>query len=110
MILENVFYLYDLLNEIHHPISDGMIIGRKSGELTFPNDNKLSGEHVRFTLKSNNIIITDLNSKNATIINYNVKIRNKSYKLKENDQIEVGNQKFLIKKSKDGTNLKVTSF
>lgn len=78
---------------------DDMVIGRSASNMLFVDDRSVSKSHAKFVHSGNDIMIMDLESTNKTIINSQVLPPMTPVKLKNNDQIKVGNVifKFLEK-------------
>jgi pSer/pThr/pTyr-binding forkhead associated (FHA) protein len=72
-----------------YEIDEETIIGRASGDITFPHDGFMSGRHARIIRRGNSFILTDEGSRNGTF----VKIRGE-VELKPGDMILVGKQLF----------------
>lgn len=89
-------FLIDLYNKSSIPVNERLVIGRVKGDLTFPEDLLISGSHCVITTKNENIYIMDLKSKNYTKINGVVIKANLRVPLKIGDNIELGEQRFLV--------------
>lgn len=72
-----------------YEIDEETIIGRASGDITFPHDGFMSGRHARIIRRGGSFILTDEGSRNGTF----VKIRGE-VELKPGDMILVGKQLF----------------
>jgi len=73
--------VYDLDNET--------IIGRSSGEITFPHDGFMSGRHAKIEKRGGSFILSDEGSRNGTFIKTKGEVE-----LKSGDMILVGKQLF----------------
>lgn len=58
---------------------DGVVVGRESGDIQFPEDGYVSGSHLEISYRDSTYRLTDLNSSNGTFI-----------KLEHDEQIETG--------------------
>ncbi len=78
---------------------ENLVVGRSSSNSIYIDDRSVSKSHAKFVLAGNDILIMDLESTNKTIINSQVIPPLTTVKLKNNDQIKVGNVifKFLEK-------------
>jgi pSer/pThr/pTyr-binding forkhead associated (FHA) protein len=65
------------------------VIGRSSGQVTFPHDGFMSGRHARIELRGRSFILTDEGSRNGTFIKIHGEVE-----LKPGDTILVGKQLF----------------
>jgi FHA domain/Double zinc ribbon len=72
-----------------YEIDEETIIGRASGDITFPHDGFMSGRHARIIRRDNKFMLTDEGSRNGTF----VKIKGE-VELKPGDMILVGKQLF----------------
>jgi hypothetical protein len=66
-----------------------MLIGRASGEITFPHDGFMSGRHARIVRRGASFVLTDEGSRNGTFIKIKGEVE-----LKPGDMILVGKQLF----------------
>lgn len=67
------------------------IIGRTSGQITFPHDEFMSGRHSRIEKKNNKFVLTDEGSRNGTFIRITGEVE-----LKAGDTILIGKQLFRL--------------
>jgi len=67
------------------------VLGRVTGDITFPDDDYMSGRHARIIRKGNQYILTDEGSRNGTFIRIAGEVE-----LKPGDMILVGKQLFLF--------------
>ncbi len=92
----------------YYELLDSLVIGRNSGDIQFPNDVKISGKHALINLDRDEspfkITITDLESKNKTIVNRSEIPPNKNIEVKYLNLIEIGEQQFVISET-DNINL-----
>ena len=72
-----------------YDLADETVIGRASGEMTFPHDGFMSGRHARIVRRGASFVLTDEGSRNGTFI----KIKDE-VELKPGDMILVGKQLF----------------
>jgi FHA domain/Double zinc ribbon/zinc-ribbon domain len=72
-----------------YDLEDETVIGRASGEITFPHDGFMSGRHARIVRHGASFVLTDEGSRNGTFI----KIKG-DVELKPGDMILVGKQLF----------------
>ncbi len=72
-----------------YDLEDETVVGRASGEITFPHDGFMSGRHARIVRRGASFVLTDEGSRNGTFI----KIKNE-VELKPGDMILVGKQLF----------------
>jgi hypothetical protein len=76
------------LGEIYD-LNDETIIGRTSGDITFPHDGFMSGRHARIVRRGSTFVLTDEGSRNGTFVKIKADIE-----LKNGDMILVGKQLF----------------
>ena len=92
----------------YYELTDSLVIGRNSGDIQFPNDAKISGKHALIKLDRDEspfkITITDLESKNKTIVNRSEIPPNKKIEIKYLNLIEIGEQQFVLSET-DNINL-----
>jgi len=67
------------------------VLGRVTGDITFPDDDYMSGRHARIVRKGNQFWLTDEGSRNGTFIRITGDVE-----LKSGDMILVGKQLFLF--------------
>ncbi|MFY9610943.1 MAG: zinc-ribbon domain-containing protein [Blastocatellia bacterium] len=72
-----------------YDLEDETVVGRASGEITFPHDGFMSGRHARIVRRGASFVLTDEGSRNGTFI----KIKDE-VELKPGDMILVGKQLF----------------
>jgi pSer/pThr/pTyr-binding forkhead associated (FHA) protein len=72
-----------------YDLEDETVIGRASGEITFPHDGFMSGRHARIARRGATFVLTDEGSRNGTFI----KIKG-DVELHPGDMILVGKQLF----------------
>ena len=72
-----------------YELDDETVIGRSSGEITFPHDGFMSGRHARIVRRGATFILTDEGSRNGTFVKINGEVE-----LKPGDTILVGKQLF----------------
>lgn len=72
-----------------YELADDTVIGRTSGEITFPHDGFMSGRHARIEQRGSKFILTDEGSRNGTFIKLKEEVE-----LKPGDMILVGKQLF----------------
>jgi hypothetical protein len=72
-----------------YELDDETIIGRSSGEITFPHDGFMSGRHAKIEKRGSNFILSDEGSRNGTFIKTKGEVE-----LKSGDMILVGKQLF----------------
>lgn len=72
-----------------YELGDDTVIGRNTGEISFPHDGFMSGRHARIVKQGNVFKLTDEGSRNGTFI----KIKDE-VELKAGDMILVGKQLF----------------
>lgn len=70
--------------------------GRTDGELKFPLDDVVSRQHCRFTITGNDIFVEDLSSTNRTRVNSVPITPSRPRRIKLNDVIEFGTQRFIL--------------
>jgi pSer/pThr/pTyr-binding forkhead associated (FHA) protein len=70
-------------------LEDETVVGRASGEITFPHDGFMSGRHARIERRGATFVLTDEGSRNGTFI----KIKDE-VELKHGDMILIGKQLF----------------
>lgn len=74
-----------------YDIGNETIIGRNSGNITFPHDEFMSGKHAKITKQGNRLMLTDEGSRNGTFVRITGEIE-----LKPGDTILVGKQLFKV--------------
>jgi predicted amidophosphoribosyltransferase len=72
-----------------YDLSDETMIGRASGEITFPHDGFMSGRHARIVRRGASFVLTDEGSRNGTFIKIKGEVE-----LNPGDMILVGKQLF----------------
>lgn len=72
-----------------YDLEDETVVGRASGQITFPHDGFMSGRHARIVRRGAGFVLTDEGSRNGTFI----KIKDE-VELKPGDMILVGKQLF----------------
>ncbi|HYL97363.1 MAG TPA: FHA domain-containing protein [Blastocatellia bacterium] len=70
------------------------LIGRSSGQITFPHDEFMSGRHAKVVKKNNKFVLTDEGSRNGTFIRITGEVE-----LKPGDTILIGKQLFRLELS-----------
>ncbi len=84
----------------YYEIIDQITIGRTTGEITCPEDGRMSGKHAQVTLEKvadeNVAYIQDLGSKNRTILGRVEIVPNQKIQLKIFGLIEVGDQQLVL--------------
>ena len=84
----------------YHEIIDQITIGRITGEITCPEDGRMSGKHAQVTLEKvedeNVAYIQDLASKNRTILGRVEIVPNQKIPIKIFCLIEVGDQQLVL--------------
>jgi len=84
----------------YYEIIDQITIGRATGEITCPEDGRMSGKHAQVTLENvadeNMAYIQDLASKNRTILGRVEIVPNQKIQLKNFCLIEVGDQQLIL--------------
>jgi pSer/pThr/pTyr-binding forkhead associated (FHA) protein len=90
------FFLYNNRSSDFFRLYDGTTIGRTEGEIPFPSDELISKKHCSFFISGNEIYIEDFDSTNKTKVN-SVPIQpRRKRRIRLNDVIEVGNQRFIL--------------
>lgn len=89
-----LIYLHHIEVGQRYPVSEDIIIGRKTGHILFPKDERLSDEHCRIYQTPNGLHIRDLGSKNGTVVDGRLLSPEKSYPLRDGTMISVGAQVF----------------
>ena len=77
-------------------VQENFIIGRKSGDLQFSGDDRMSGKHACFYVEKNHFYIVDLGSSNGTYLNGKRLEAQEPAALSDGDEIKLGNQNFKI--------------
>jgi pSer/pThr/pTyr-binding forkhead associated (FHA) protein len=72
-----------------YELEEDTVIGRSTGEITFPHDGFMSGRHARIERRGSSFILTDEDSRNGTFIKTKGEVE-----LKSGDMILVGKQLF----------------
>jgi hypothetical protein len=72
-----------------YPVGEKIVIGRRTGDLTFPNDDYMSGRHARIEKQGNRFILTDEASRNGIFIKID-----KEVEVRSGDLILIGKQLF----------------
>lgn len=93
-------FLYHVNTFTYHPVQDGMILGRTTGNIVMEEDKKLSGQHVRIMVEvaegKQQIFVQDLNSKNRTVLDRSEIQPMVKVKVKPHSLLEIGHQKFIF--------------
>ena len=87
--------------------SEEISIGRSSDNALIlpPNDQSISRNHTLIENKSNQLYLTDLNSKNGTYLNGRRILPKKKILMKPGDSIKIGSSIFLIEEKKNSDNV-----
>jgi hypothetical protein len=72
-----------------YPVGEKIVIGRRTGDLTFPHDDYMSGRHARIEKQGNRFILTDEASRNGVFIKID-----KEVEVRSGDLILIGKQLF----------------
>jgi uncharacterized OB-fold protein len=72
-----------------YPVGEKIVIGRRTGDLTFPHDDYMSGRHARIEKQGNRFILTDEASRNGIFIKID-----KEVEVRSGDLILIGKQLF----------------
>jgi hypothetical protein len=72
-----------------YPLECDTVIGRKTGDVTFPHDDFMSGRHARISKRGNGFFLTDEGSRNGTFVKIDGEVE-----LKPGDMVLVGKQLF----------------
>lgn len=75
----------------------GMIMGRAIGNERFENDLLMSSQHAAIRVIRGRVFIEDLGSTNGTRINERKIVQRKPVRLREDDQVRIGNQRFVYR-------------
>src|SRR4051812_5697948 len=90
------YYLFNNHKRTFAEIKDGSICGRYDGEIQYPSDTLMSRKHCRFYVVGNEVYVEDLKATNSTKVN-TVPIQPlKRRRIRLNDVIEVGGQRFIL--------------
>ena len=104
------YYLFHVNEWKYFEFTDGSIIGRTNGDLTYEDDNMMSGTHAKIHIRGTeniaHVFVEDLKSKNGTFINKNQVGKGEMAPFTLNSVLEVGSQKFILT---DRTDLKIES-
>lgn len=92
------WYLDEKETSTRTPIKDGDIIGRE-GNLAFPHMTKMSRNHLKITIENNLCYITDLASKNGTILDGKPCPPNSQIMVNDGSMLAVGDKIFRIRRS-----------
>jgi len=87
--------------------SEEISIGRSSDNALIlpPNDQSISRNHTLIENKSNQLYLTDLNSKNGTYLNGRRILPKKKILIKPGDSIKIGTSIFIVEEKKDSDNV-----
>ncbi|HKY06115.1 MAG TPA: FHA domain-containing protein, partial [Blastocatellia bacterium] len=72
-----------------YDLKDETVVGRTSGDISFPHDGFMSSRHARVVRRGSSFVLVDEGSRNGTFI----KIRNE-VELKPGDTVLIGKQLF----------------
>jgi hypothetical protein len=90
-----LLYLHHVELGQRYPVSEDIIIGRMTGHILFPKDERLSDQHCRISLGPNEtLMIKDLASDHGTVVDGRLADPEKSYPIKDGTTIAVGGQVF----------------
>lgn len=90
-----LLYLHHVELGQRYPISEDVIIGRLTGHILFPKDERMSDQHCRIFLgPDNNLMIKDLESDHGTVVDGRLISPTKTYPIREGTTIAVGGQVF----------------
>jgi len=74
-------------------VGDGVVIGRRTGDITFPHDDYMSGRHAKIEKQGSRYILSDEGSRNGIFIKID-----KEVEIRSGDQILIGKQLFRFEK------------
>lgn len=86
-------------------IRENFVIGRKHGDLQFADDDRMSGKHACFYVEKKQLMLVDLGSSNGTLVNGERIKTQQPVKLKNDDDVVMGGQKFQINIDMDSTTI-----
>lgn len=90
-----LLYLHHVELGQRYPISEDVIIGRMSGHILFPKDERLSDQHCRiYRGERDGLFIRDLGSEHGTVVDGRLLSPEKSYQIRDGTTIAVGQQVF----------------
>lgn len=92
------WYLDEKETSTRTPIKDGDIIGRE-GSLAFPHMTKMSRNHLKISIENDLCYITDLASKNGTILDGKPCAPNSQIMVNDGSMLAVGEKIFRIRRS-----------
>ncbi len=92
------WYLDEKETSTRTPINDGDVIGRE-GNLAFPHITKMSRHHLKISIENNLCYITDLASKNGTILDGKACAPNTQIMVNDGSMLAVGEKIFRIRRS-----------
>ncbi len=90
-------FLYDMVRKRFVAVRDGFVVGRTTGDLTFPEDNMLSRSHFKLYLSGAGVreaFVEDLRSTNGVIVNGQGVAAGGKVSIGDGAVIEVGDQVF----------------
>ncbi|MGE4132251.1 MAG: FHA domain-containing protein [Bdellovibrionales bacterium] len=90
-----LLYLHHVELGQRYPISNQeVVIGRSQGQILFPKDDRMSPQHCRITITPTGIMIADLGSQNGTVLDGRILSPQKTYRIRDGNQISIGGQVF----------------
>jgi pSer/pThr/pTyr-binding forkhead associated (FHA) protein len=92
------WYLDEKETSTRTPIKDGDVIGRE-GNLSFPHMTKMSRNHLKISIENDLCYITDLASKNGTILDGKLCSPNTQTMVNDGSMLSVGEKIFRIRRS-----------
>lgn len=90
------YYLYDNRTKTYFQLRHGMVCGRAEGDMIFTADSLMSRKHCCFHISGNEIYIEDFDSTNRTKVNSVPILPNRRRRIRLNDVIELGTQRWIL--------------
>lgn len=95
-------FLVHLESGQRYPVTDEIIIGRKTGDILFPEDPKISNAHCRVLPTDGGLAVEDLESSNGTYVDRQRLEPAKTYLLKVGSSLSLGAQTLRLEEAADG--------
>lgn len=90
-----LLYLHHVELGQRYPISEDVIIGRRTGHILFPKDERLNDQHCRIVTEGDGrLFIRDLGSVHGTVVDGRLLSPEKTYEIRDGTLIVVGGQAF----------------
>lgn len=87
-----------LVRDVLYLVRDEFVVGRESGDRTYPDDVFMSRRHATIKREASGFVLTDLGSSNGTFVQIHAE-----YTLRDGDQFRIGHHLFRVDVAAPGT-------